>query len=424
MSRHNPMQKFIFYFVLIFITALVNLIHSQNSTVIIPPSNIKSIQLKPIKNDSYSPIIALGEKLELSFDDLDSDQKLYSYKIEHCDYDWNISNIASTEFMTGYAEDRIREYENSFNTLQDYTHYEIQIPNQNNRIKISGNYLISVIDEDDTVVFNRRFIVYQPLVQVGVTAHRTTNIASIFEKHSIQFSINHQNLFLNNPKEEIKVAIYQNTAWNTVVKDIPPKYIRGSQLLYNYVDEISFWAGNEFLYFDTKEIRNATNNIAKTRLEDIFNTYLYIDESRGNKPYTFYPDVNGNFVFRTIDSEDIDLEADYSLVHFSLENSSELENESVYIYGSFNDWQLTDENKMIYNSRSKLYEASILFKQGFYNYTYVTANEKGLLNNHEIEGSYYQTENDYTVIVYYKKFGDLYDQVVGVGSGNSEKLQN
>lgn len=418
------MRKFNLLIILSFIITLRTAIYAQNGIKIAPPSNIKSIFFKPKKLNSYAPIIKLGETMGLSFDDLDGDMKLYSYKIEHCDYNWNISNLSTTEYMTGYAEDRIRDFENSFNTLQDYTHYELQIPNKNNRIKISGNYIISIIDEDDTVVFNRRFIVYQPLVQVGVTAHRSTDIASINEKHSIQFVINNQNLFLNNPSEEIKVAVYQNTDWNSVIKNIPPKYIQGSQLLYNYVDEISFYAGNEFLYFDTKEIRNATNNIAQVRLEEIFNTYLYIDESRANTAYSFFPDVNGDFVLRTIDTNDESLEGDYSLVHFRLENRSEIQQEDIYVYGSFNDWQLNEENKMTYNSREKKYEAAILFKQGFYNYTYVTVNSEGKINTSKIEGSYYQTENEYTVLVYYKKFGDRYDQVVGVGSANSERLEN
>ncbi len=418
------MQNFKLLLISIGIITSFTAIYAQNNTIIIPPSTIKSISFKPKKINSSAPIIKLGEVIELSFDDLESDMKMYSYKIEHCDYNWNISDLSTTEFMTGYAEDRIRDFENSFNTLQDYTHYSLQIPNQNNRIKISGNYLISVLDEDDDVVFNRRFVVYQPQVQVGVTAHRSTDIISIFEKHSLQFAINNQNLFLNNPKEEIKVAVYQNSDWNTVIKNIPPKYIQGSQLLYNYVDEISFNAGNEYLYFDTKEIRNATNNIAQVRLEDIFNTYLYIDESRANTAYSFYPDVNGNFVLRTIDTDNVSFEGDYSLVHFVLENRSEIQEEDIYVYGGFNDWQITDENKMTYNSREKKYEATILFKQGFYNYTYVTADAEGKINTSKIEGSYYQTENDYTVLVYYKKFGDRYDQVVGIGSASSNKLEN
>ncbi len=418
------MNKLKIAILFLFVLTVTNKLWSQSINTVIPPPNIKSIVLKPIKPNSYTPIVNFGEVIELSFDDLHGDQKFYSYRIEHCDYNWKISNLASTEFMTGYAQDRIRSYENSFNTLQDYTHYELKIPNKNNRLKISGNYLISIIDEDQNLVFSRRFILVQPKVVVAVTAHRSSNIAYINSKHSLQFIISNQNIRLNNPNEEIKVAIYQNGDWNSVIKNIRPKYIRGSQLLYNYVDDISFWAGNEFLYFDTKEIRNATNNVAKTRLINIFNTYLFIDEIRGKKPYLFNPDVNGNFVLRTIDAENVSIEGDYSFVHFSLENNDLINKESIYVYGSFNDWNITDENKMTYNKKTNLFETTLMLKQGFYNYTYVTANANSQIDTHAIEGSYYQTENNYTVVVYYKKFGDLYDQVIGVGSATSEKLLN
>ena len=396
----------------------------QYPNLIAPPSNIKTIVLKPADPEAYAPIIKMGEKLILSFDDISSDRQIYSYKIEHCDYNWQLSNLASTEYMTGYSSDRIRNFQNSFNTLQYYTHYELEIPNETNRIKISGNYLLSVLDSYGNVLFSRRFIYYQPRVNVSVTAHRSTNASTINEKHSIQFVINHQNLLLNDPNQEIKVDVYQNHDWNSVIKGIKPKYIRGTQLMYNYVDEISYWAGNEFLYFDTKEIRNATNNIFKTRLENIFNTYLYATEARGSRPYSFYPDINGNFVLRTLDAEDVSLEGDYSLVHFSLDYRNNFPQEDIYLYGSFNDWQINDDNRMKFNKESGLYEAELLFKQGFYNYTYVSVGADGLINTHKVEGSFYQTENDYVVIVYYRKFGDRYDQVIGIGSANSERLLN
>jgi hypothetical protein len=413
-----------FYYIIIVVFLFDLSLRSQNIRQIPPPVNIKSIVLTPNNINVYSPIIKLGERLNLSFDDINGDEKIYSYRIEHCDYNWNKSNLVSTEYMTGFATDRIRNFENSFNTLQYYTHYELTIPNQNNRIKKTGNYIISVLDDNDNIIFTRRFIIYQPQVNVGVTAHRSTIIASINEKHSVQFVINHQNLLLNNPNEEIKVAIYQNSDWNSVIKNIRPKYIQGTRLLYNYVDDISFWAGNEYLYFETKEIRNATNNIAKTRLDNIFNTYLYIDEARNIKPYLFNPDVNGNFVLRTIDSDDISLEGDYSFVHFALNYSENINNDDIFIYGAFNDWQLTEENKLNYNDKTNLYEAKLMLKQGFYNYTYVLLDKNFKINTHAIEGSYYQTENNYTVIVYFRRYGELYDQVIGVGSASSENLQN
>jgi len=397
---------------------------AQQNNIIPPPLHIKTIEFKPLDPDLYAPIVKLGEKLRLSFDDINAEQNIYSYKIEHCDYNWQISNLSSTEFMTGYATDRIRDYENSFNTLQYYTHYELEIPNNNNRIKISGNYLISILDQYGNVMFTRRFIMYQPKVNVAVTAHRSTDPAKINEQHSIQFQINHPNLLLNDPYREINVDVYQNNDWNSVIKGLKPKYTRGTQLWYNYVDGISYWAGNEFLYFDTKEIRNATNNIFKTRLDNIFNTYLYTTEARGSLPYSFYPDVNGNFVLRTLDAEDVALEGDYSFVHFSLKYEENFDQDDIYIYGNYNDWQITPENKMSYNPDSGLYESTMLIKQGFYNYTYVAVNKDFKINPYKVEGSFYQTENEYTVIVYYRKFGDRYDQAIGLGSTNSKKLLN
>ena len=397
---------------------------AQGNHIIPPPLHIKSVELKPIDPEAYAPIVKLGEKLILSFDDINAEQIIYSYKIEHCDYNWQVSNLSSTEFMTGYATDRIRDFQNSFNTLQYYTHYELEIPNKNNRIKISGNYLISILDNFGNVMFSRRFIMYQPKVTVGVTAHRSTDPAKINEQHSIQFQINHANLRLNDPNREIQVDVYQNNDWNSVIKGLKPKFTRGTQLWYNYVDDISYWAGNEFLYFDTKEIRNATNNIFKTRLDNIFITYLYADEARGNRPYSFYPDVNGNFVLRTLDAEEVALEGDYSLVHFSLKYDENFDQDDIYIYGNYNDWQITPENRMTYNKDTGLYEAKMLFKQGFYNYTYVAVNKEFRINPHKVEGSFYQTENEYTVIVYYRKFGDRYDQVIGLGTTNSRVLLN
>ena len=399
-------------------------LNAQNRATVVPPPNIKSIVLKPNNPNFYAPIIQLGERLRFSFDDINAEQRIYSYKIEHCDYNWNDSNLHSTQFMTGYAQDRIRNYENAFNTLQPYTHYELEIPNKNNRLKISGNYKISVLDEYNNVLFSRRFIVYQQKVAVGVTAHRSRDITYINEKHNVEFVINTAGLSLNNPNEEIKVAIYQNGDWNSVLKNLRPKYIRGTQLLYNYVDEISYWAGNEYLYFDTKDIRNATNNIAQTRMDNLFNTLLFIDEARGRRPYTFYPDINGNFVLRTIDADNTALEGDYSFVHFLYKYDQSFQEDEVYVYGAFNDWQLTRENKMVYNGKTNLYEAHLLLKQGFYNYTYVTIDKNGILDNHTLEGSMYQTENEYSVIVYFRKYGELYDQAIGFGTSNSRRLEN
>lgn len=396
-----------------------------NSQDVQEPNYIKTIQCKSAKNSSFSKTVPLGNTLQVSFDDLQADEKDYYYEIKHCDFDWTPSNLMISEYVSGYEKDRIRNYQSSFNTLQPYTHYTFSIPNKNTRIKISGNYLISILDEDDTVIFTRRIVFYEQKVPVGVTLYRSRNINEINKKQVVQFTINHKDFRISNPSKEIVPVVLQNDQWQTKATNFKPLFYKGNQLVYRDDDKNSFWGGNEFLHFDTKSIRESSLNIYKSILENgLYQTYLFGDRERVDAPYSHYPDVNGAFVIRNLEGTDNSVDADYSWVHFSLESYEDLENKEVYVSGLFNNWQLNDLNKMTYNVETERYEASILLKQGFYNYQYVTKNNENIISNYDISGSFDKTENNYTVIVYYKKFGSRYTQVIGVGYGNSEKMNN
>lgn len=387
-------------------------------TGIVFSQNIKTIQFKPKNNpNQYTAITRLGTVLELSFDDLDADSKEYQYKIEHMTHDWKPSRLATNQYINGFEQNEIINVSNSFNTLQNYTHYSVNIPNQNTQITKSGNYLVSVIDEDYNVIFTRRCVFYEDITTVGVAVFRSRNASTNNQQQTVQFSVNHNELNINNPSQEINVTLFQNHNWNTAINKIKPVFIKPNQLIYNHTIKTNFWGGNEFLNFDSKQIRNTNFNIAKTELKDIYHSYLFIDEPRANKIYSYNPDINGQFVIRTVEGNDNNTEADYSLVHFSLDTFEAYENKDIYIYGAFNNYTLSEENKMWYNSKSKLYEANILFKQGFHNYTYATVDSNNIINLEEINGSFFQTENEYTAIIYYKPFGGLYDRVIGVGNG-------
>ncbi|CAM1371603.1 conserved hypothetical protein [Tenacibaculum litoreum] len=384
--------------------------------------NIKTIQLRPKNNPNfYAPITRLGDVLKLSFDDLDTDSKQYQYKIEHMTHDWKPSSMTSNQYIEGFEQNEIINFTNSFNTLQPYTHYSVEIPNQNTIITKSGNYLISVIDENYEVVFTRRCVFYEDITTVGVAAFRSRNAATTNQQQTIQFSVNHPGLQINTPSQEINVALFQNHNWNTAITNLQPIFIKPQQLLYNHTIKTNFWGGNEFLNFDTKFIRNSSLNVARVERKNLYHSYLYTDEPRTDKIYTYNPDINGQFVVRTTERDVVDdrdnTEADYSLVHFSLEAFEPYENKDVYVYGAFNNYELSEENKMVYDSSQRIYKATLPFKQGFYNYGYITLDSNKNINLHEIDGSFYQTENEYTVIVYYKPFGEIYDRVIGVGYG-------
>ena len=396
---------------------------SQNDIEVLEPSYIKSVSLHAKKVNSFVPVIRLGEKLHFSFDDLEADEKEYTYKLTHCSANWEVTNMNSTEFIDGFNDNIFRNYENSFNTYQNYTHYELQIPNKNTQIKISGNYIISILNEDEDVVFTRRFIVYQQKVDVGVSIHKARKVKDIDTKQNVEMVINYPNLKINNPSEEIQVAIYKNHDWNSFINNLKPQYYRGTQLIYKYGDETTFFGGNEFLNFDTKDYRSNNNNIRRVQLKDVYETRLYADHSRGLRSYTHYPDINGNFFIRSINVENTKIEGDYTKVHYIYKPLEKISNDKdLYVYGAFNNWQFTNDNKLTLTNNG-YYETDILQKQGFYNYTYVTLDKDFNIDN-TIEGTHYQTENEYAVFVYYKRFGSKYDEVIGYGVGSSVNLQN
>lgn len=387
-------------------------------------NKIKTVILKPLISNHYEPILKLGDKWKLSFDDLNADETDYYYKIIHCDFNWKPSNLSASEYINGFDSDRIRNYENSFNTLQPYTHYEVTFPNEYTKLKISGNYIIKVLNEDDEVVFERRFVVYIPKVNISISIHKANTIKDSDQKQRIEFSINHSNLIINNPNQEIKTKIFQNFDWKFSSKNLKPLYFKGNQIIYKLSEDLSFWGSNEFLYFDTKNIRNTNLQIAKVELgEKLYHTYLYENEPRIKEPYTRFPDIDGNFIIRNLEGNDANTDADYNWVHFTLK-MPKLNLKTVYVNGAFNNWQINDINKMKYNSELGVYEANILLKQGFYNYQYITKTNKNSYNNFEISGSHYQTENNYSVLVYYKKFGGRYTQVIGYNTITSIKLNN
>ena len=217
--------------------------------------------------------------------------------------------------------------------------------------------------------------------------------------------------------------MYQNNDWNNVITNLKPQFFRGTQLIYRYDDKTTFFGGNEFLYFDTKDYRSATNNIRRVELKDIYETRLYVDEARTHKSYTYNPDINGGFFIRTINADNPKFEADYTKVHFIYKSDYTIsEEEDIYVYGAFNNWQFTDENKLKHTTQN-YYETDITLKQGFYNYTYVSLDKNNSINN-ILEGTHFQTENNYTLLVYYKKFGSKYDEIIGYGVGSSVNLQN
>lgn len=399
---------------------------AQVEKEVVAPYNIKTVSFVQ-NNQNTVPIFQLGDSFQLQFDDLFGNDASYFYEIIHCDYNWNPSDLQKREYLQGFDNQRIQESSSSFNTLQIYTHYKLSFPNATTRLKISGNYILKILNEDKEVVFSKKFIVYEDLVSVPIQVKRARNVTDLDSKQNVEFAIKSNVINFQNPLKNIKTVLLQNGKFQTALTNIPPQYTIGNDLVYKYDTQTQFWAGNEFLYFDNKEIRVASNNISRIDSQkEIYNSYLFTNEARANSNYYNWQDVNGNFVVRKLFAENSDIEADYSWIYFSLSAPTfRSADGSIYVTGMFNNYALTPENKMEYNSEKGIYEKAILIKQGFTNYEYLAVNPNGTIDQENaIDGNFYQTENEYTVLVYYRENTDRYDHVIGKGTATSLNIIN
>ncbi len=388
------------------------------------PSYIKTIIFKSGNEQSELPILKLNAPLTLQFDVLNDDEGDFYYTIEHYNFDWKPSNLNKQEYLDGFDNLRIQNFDNSFNTYQSYSHYSLQIPNSQTKLKVTGNYLIKIFDDYGDLVFSRKFMVYKNQSSVSVSIKRSRDVKFINEKQMVDFKINPLAISIINPKETIKTVIIQNNNLNSAIHHLKPKYTIGTELIYQQDNASAFWGGNEYLNFENKNIRSATSAIAYIDLKEIYHNYLYPDLFRANSPYTYNPDINGNFLITALDTNTIDTEADYAMVHFKLKLSELPSTQKLYIFGSFNNYALTDENLMSFNKKTNSYQGQLILKQGFYNYKYVIKNSDGKINENAISGNFDETENNYKVLVYYRNLGGRYDEIIGFGEGNSKNITN
>lgn len=400
-------------------------VYAQAMQEVAPPNYIRTIIFKGNTEFSGTPVIKLGERLHLEFDDIIGDEADYYYTIEHFNYDWTPSQLVKSEYIRGFDNVRLFNYENSYNTLQLYSNYSLQIPNEETQaLRVSGNYMLSIFNESRELVFSRKFIVYESLAQVQVEIKRARNVKLIHSRQVVNFAVDSPDFILKNPTRTVTAVVLQNNNFKTGIYNIKPQYTVGNELIYRYDELTSFWAGNEYLEFDSKDLRAATANIRRIEMRNLYHHYLNKDRIRAFEPYTYNPDINGTFVVRTLQGQNPDVEAEYVWTHFALETFEPLEGGELHLYGQFNNFELDETTRLRYNSRTGRYETARLFKQGFYNYKYVLLRKDGVLDEGFISGNFVNTENEYTVLIYYRDLGARYDRIIGTGRASSIDISN
>lgn len=415
----------VFIFIIIFsITLIAQSQDKEYSNYIYSPT-IKTLKVNVDGNALSYPAIQLHEntKILLQFDDLVPNASDYYYRIIHCNSDWTTSDLFSDEFMDGFNENPIKDYEYSTNTRVPYINYWVTIPNNDVQLKVSGNYIIEVIDDSDNKnrVLTARFIVYEPLVKISANITQPLGSQIHDNSHEIKLSINHDDITIEDPFSEIKVVINQNNRPDRVIKDIKPVFVQNNELVYNYSGENIISAGNEFRTFAFTNIHKYGINVNDIKFVDtIYHVQLRLDERRSFKKYFNEKEMNGKSIIHTDDSEDAYRSGDYAYVHFLLPIEEPILDGKIYVYGELTEWKLDETNLMEYNFDTKTYEAVLLLKQGYYDYIYIAQNiYTQKIDESVLEGSHYQTENDYLIYVYYRDFAQNYDRIIGYKVANS-----
>lgn len=410
------MKKAIFFLSLVFICNL-NICAQRNEIL---DKNIASLQVVA-NNDWLSlPIITLNSNdfVNISFDDLTHEYHRYCYKIEHCEADWQTSSaLFESDYIDGFASgNTIDDVQESTNTVQLYTHYNISFPNNKCRPKISGNYRVTIYDENDEkhVVCRAYFMIVEPSMAVQLNVTTNTDIDINGKHQQVEMAIDYGNNIVSNPQTQIKTVVMQNGRWDNAVVNARPQYIKANGLQWIHCKDYIFDGGNEYRKFETLDVTHTTMGLESINWDGHnYHAWIWTDEPRPS--YIYDKDANGAFLIRNSDNIDNDVNSDYIITHFRLKSPQTAD--PIYINGFFTNDRFLPQYEMKWNEKNQQYEGELLLKQGYYSYQYLMMKPEGKLKPVPSEGNFYQTENTYQALIYFKANGDRTDRLVGYTFG-------
>lgn len=405
--------------IMVFFSVFNTVVFAQYRTQIFD-SEVRTLQINKDgeKYTSNNLKLASDEKLRISFDQMSHLKKNYSYRVLHCNANWTQSALMSNEYIEGFTTASVVDYQQSRGTTVLYTNYSFSLPNNDMKFRVSGNYVVQIYEDDnaDKVVAQICIYVYEPKVSISAELRSNTDIELSGRFQQLDFDVNTGGLYLQNPSEEIKVVVRQNNRNDNEVTGLKPSAYSGNKLSYSRNRQLIFEGGNEFHVFDISSVYAAARGVDKISydgghyqvklIEDVVKPLAYVHSFDANGKYIInYQEVNDN----------VNIEADYMNVQFELSASEPFFDGLVYCTGDFNENSLNERSRMTYDFVRKKYTLNTNLKQGGYNYQYrFVPKGSTIAQVGRVEGSFWQTTNEYTVLVYYRSPSDRYDKLVGM----------
>ncbi|MCM1164165.1 MAG: DUF5103 domain-containing protein [Muribaculaceae bacterium] len=380
----------------------------------------KTLEVYVAGNRYAPPVINMADpadRLIIEFDELSDDRRYMRYALTHCDARWRPEGLVESEFLDGFNEGVVEQYDYSRATTVHYIHYIIELPNEQMRITQPGNYLLRVYDESDpdNTILQVRFGVMDPAVGVSLQATTRTDIDTNMSHQQLGVRIDTSRLRPADPFTELRVVITQNGRPDNEVMLVTPQRLGHDEVIYEHLQPLIFDAGNEYRRFETVTLYYPGMGVEWIdRDAPVTNMGLYPDTPR--TMYLYDQTQHGRFLIRDATVADSSTEADYVLTHFALEMPQRTDGD-IFIEGDLTNRRFDPSSRMVYNHATGRYERSLLLKQGSYNYQYLFVPSGSMRGQTGIvEGDNYQTVNEYTVRVYHRPYGTRFDRLVGVST--------
>lgn len=218
-------------------------------------NDIKSVQVMANNDWLSPPVINLNSSdvINIGFDQLSHNYHRYTYRIEHCEADWTVSDqIFQSDYLNGLNDNTIDNYTNSINTIIDYTHYSLQIPNDKCSLKMSGNYRVSIFDDDNggEKVLQAEFMVVEQIMNIGMNVTTNTDIDVNKAHQQLTAELNYGGINITNYEEEIRTVFMQNARHDNARKNLKPSIINNIGVKWTHNKNLIFTGDNEYRKYE------------------------------------------------------------------------------------------------------------------------------------------------------------------------------